>query len=136
MQRRIQCMQRRAAAAACATRGALPADVCSGHAVMAGAAISSNGVLHKPWQHTNGPHCPDCFAFRPVGPSYQPDPPPTTNAFWTLPNPWPLRFEDRDFLGELRKPEGERKIKCEPLLREDAVQVWKQYAQRPDNVHY
>ncbi|KAL4421669.1 hypothetical protein ABPG77_001210 [Micractinium sp. CCAP 211/92] len=46
------------------------------------------------------------------------------------------KFEDRDFLGELHKPEGERKIKCEPLLREEAVQVWKQYAQRPDNVHY
>ncbi|KAL4421244.1 hypothetical protein ABPG75_010535 [Micractinium tetrahymenae] len=46
------------------------------------------------------------------------------------------KFEDSDFLGELRKPEGERKIKCEPLLRDEAVEVWKQYAQRPDNVHY
>ncbi len=59
-----------------------------------------------------------------------------TDPYKSHPNPWAPRFEDRDFLGELRKPEGERKIKCEPLLRDEAVEVWKQYAQRPDNVHY
>ena len=46
------------------------------------------------------------------------------------------RFEDADFLGELKKPEAERTPPCEPLLRGEAVEVWKRYAELPDTVHY
>ena len=46
------------------------------------------------------------------------------------------RFEDADFLGELKKPEAERTPPCVPLLRGEAVEVWKRYAELPDNTHY
>lgn len=39
------------------------------------------------------------------------------------------RFEDRDFLGELNKPPAERRTPCEQLLRDEAIEVWKEYGQ-------
>ncbi|EFN53571.1 hypothetical protein CHLNCDRAFT_13956, partial [Chlorella variabilis] len=36
-------------------------------------------------------------------------------------------FEDADFLGELRKPDDQRAIKCEIVCREEAVGVWRKY---------
>lgn len=46
------------------------------------------------------------------------------------------RFEDSDFLGELQKPEDQRAIKCSKMMQEEAVEVWKQYYDKPDTVHY
>jgi hypothetical protein len=46
------------------------------------------------------------------------------------------RFEDSDFLGQLRLPEDQRDIKCSVLMREEAVEVWRQYAALPNTVHY
>ncbi|KAL4855753.1 Guanine deaminase [Chlorella vulgaris] len=46
------------------------------------------------------------------------------------------KFEDSDFLGQLRLPEDQRDIKCSVLMREEAVEVWRQYAALPNTVHY
>jgi hypothetical protein len=46
------------------------------------------------------------------------------------------RFEDADFMGELHKPEAEREVVCEEMMREEAVVVWRKYAALTDVVHY
>jgi hypothetical protein len=39
-------------------------------------------------------------------------------------------------MGELHKPEAEREVVCEELMREEAVVVWRKYAALTDVVHY
>jgi tRNA(Arg) A34 adenosine deaminase TadA len=39
------------------------------------------------------------------------------------------KFEDADFMGELTKPAAEQGTPCVPLLRDEAVEVWKEYGQ-------
>ncbi len=46
------------------------------------------------------------------------------------------KFEDEDFLAELVKPPAERGLQCELLLRDEAIEVWKEFAAMPDRVHY
>ncbi len=40
-------------------------------------------------------------------------------------------FKDADFLGELRKPNDQRKVQCKQICQEEAVQVWQRYANLP-----
>ncbi len=57
-------------------------------------------------------------------------------SFLSLP---PARFEDSDFLGQLRLPDDQRAIKCEIVCREEAVEVWRQYrvlAEKGQVKHY
>lgn len=51
-------------------------------------------------------------------------------------HPLPARFEDADFLAELQKPHGERKMPCHQMMHAQAVEVWKQFAKMPDRCHY
>ena len=39
-------------------------------------------------------------------------------------------------MGELHKPEEQRQVVCEEMLREEAVAVWRKYAALTDTVHY
>ena len=55
-----------------------------------------------------------------------PCPPALSHTHTHVPPP-PPRFEDSDFLGELRKPDDQRAIKCEIVCREEAVEVWRKY---------
>ena len=45
-------------------------------------------------------------------------------------------FEDDDFMQELKKPLAERNPACVELLRTEAVDVWKQYRDMEDKIHY
>lgn len=45
-------------------------------------------------------------------------------------------FDDADFLAELKKPNEEKLLKSEELLREEANEVWKEFAKMPDKVFY
>ena len=45
-------------------------------------------------------------------------------------------FDDSMIFSELRKPTNARSIKCEQIMREEAVVVWKQYAAKADKVPY
>ncbi len=46
------------------------------------------------------------------------------------------RFEDVDFLSEIRKDSSDRRIKATQTLQDEAVKVWKEYASLSNNVHY
>lgn len=39
------------------------------------------------------------------------------------------RFEDRDFMAELNRAPAERRTACIQLLREEALEVWREYGQ-------
>lgn len=45
-------------------------------------------------------------------------------------------FQDDDIYSEIRKSEKDRKIKHTQILRNEAVEVWKKFAEMPDHVHY
>jgi len=45
-------------------------------------------------------------------------------------------FADIDILSEIRKNPAERRIKFTEKMRPEAVEVWKEFAQMPDHVHY
>ena len=45
-------------------------------------------------------------------------------------------FDDSMIYDQLRKDVGERSIPATQLLREEAVEVWKQYQAKPDKVPY
>lgn len=45
-------------------------------------------------------------------------------------------FDDSMIYAELKKPVSERSIECVQILREDAVEVWKQYKNKADRVPY
>lgn len=45
-------------------------------------------------------------------------------------------FDDVDFLAEVRKEPGDRRIKFIEMLRPEAVEVWKEFAKMPDRAHY
>lgn len=45
-------------------------------------------------------------------------------------------FEDVDFLEEIRKSPADRRIRFTGLMRSEALEVWKEYAQLPDKQHY
>ena len=47
-----------------------------------------------------------------------------------------LRFEDTDFLGELCKKPEDQEMQVVELLRDEAVEVWKEYATFTDVQHY
>ena len=45
-------------------------------------------------------------------------------------------FQDVDILAEIRKDETERRIKFTEVMRPEAVEVWKEFFEMPDHVHY
>jgi guanine deaminase len=45
-------------------------------------------------------------------------------------------FDDSMIYEELRKPVGERSIPCTPMMRAQAVEVWKQYRDKADRIQY
>ena len=45
-------------------------------------------------------------------------------------------FDDQMIYSELRKPSIERSIHAEQILREEALEVWKQYQSMPGRVQY
>ncbi len=45
-------------------------------------------------------------------------------------------FQDVDIYKELKKEAKDRKIKCTEILRDEAVEVWKKFAEMPNHVHY
>jgi len=46
-------------------------------------------------------------------------------------------FDDADFLAELKKtPEERSLVPCTQLMRDEAVDVWKKFADMPDKCHY
>lgn len=45
-------------------------------------------------------------------------------------------FQDVDILVELRKEPKDRRIQFTEAMRPEAVEIWKQFAQMPDHVHY
>jgi hypothetical protein len=45
-------------------------------------------------------------------------------------------FDDDHFDEQLKLPYGEREIKLFPLMRDEAIVVWKKYQDMPDKVHY
>lgn len=45
-------------------------------------------------------------------------------------------FQDIDILDELKKEPQERRIKFTEVMRPEAVEVWKEFAQMPDRAHY
>lgn len=45
-------------------------------------------------------------------------------------------FDDSMIYQELKKPTGERSIHCEQIMQDEAVEVWKKYAQKGDRVQY
>ncbi|MBB3771367.1 tRNA(Arg) A34 adenosine deaminase TadA [Angulomicrobium tetraedrale] len=45
-------------------------------------------------------------------------------------------FDDSLIYAELKKPVGERSIKCEQILQVEAVEVWKKYKNKTDRVPY
>jgi guanine deaminase len=46
------------------------------------------------------------------------------------------KFEDEDFLAELKAPNEARKVQLEQVGRDEAVEVWKKFAVMADKVHY
>ncbi|MCJ2087674.1 nucleoside deaminase [Methylobacterium sp. E-005] len=45
-------------------------------------------------------------------------------------------FDDSMIYGELKKDVGDRSIPTQQMMREEAVEVWKKYAQKADRVPY
>lgn len=45
-------------------------------------------------------------------------------------------FQDEDMYAEFKKDPQNRKIKVTQMLRDDAIAIWKKYAQLTDRVHY
>ncbi len=45
-------------------------------------------------------------------------------------------FDDTMIYGELRKPVHGRSIRCEQIMQEEAVEVWKKYKDKADRVPY
>lgn len=45
-------------------------------------------------------------------------------------------FKDLDYYQELCMPEDKRQIKCIPLMREEALEVWKEFSKMPDRARY
>lgn len=45
-------------------------------------------------------------------------------------------FDDAYFDKQLRLPYHKRDIKCEEMMRAEAVDVWKVYKEMPDKIHY
>ena len=45
-------------------------------------------------------------------------------------------FDDSMIYGELKKPVEDRSIPTQQIMREEAVEVWKKYAQKADRVPY
>jgi guanine deaminase len=45
-------------------------------------------------------------------------------------------FDDSMIYGQLKKPVGERSIPCRQIMRAEAVEIWKQYKNKPDRVPY
>lgn len=46
------------------------------------------------------------------------------------------KFQDVEIYSELKKEPQQRKIKSLPLLREEAVVIWKKFSEMPNPVHY
>lgn len=46
------------------------------------------------------------------------------------------KFDDIDILEEICKDHSQKKIPCRPFMRQEAVEVWKEFAQLPDRPHY
>jgi len=45
-------------------------------------------------------------------------------------------FDDSMIYGEVRKPNAERMIPCQQMMREEAVLVWRKYRNKADRVPY
>jgi tRNA(Arg) A34 adenosine deaminase TadA len=45
-------------------------------------------------------------------------------------------FDDSMIYAELKKPVGERSIPSKQMMRAEAVEVWKKYAEKADRVPY
>ena len=45
-------------------------------------------------------------------------------------------FQDFDMYEDFKKQEGERKIPCKNICREESIAVWKKFSISPDRVHY
>jgi guanine deaminase len=45
-------------------------------------------------------------------------------------------FDDRPFYKEVALPAEKRSLPCKQILRDEAVEVWKQYQAKPDKIHY
>ena len=45
-------------------------------------------------------------------------------------------FDDVDYYEEIKKTVEDRKIKCINLLREEAVEVWKEFSKMEGKAHY
>lgn len=45
-------------------------------------------------------------------------------------------FQDVDIYAEFKKEAKDRKIKCKEILRNEAVVIWKKFAEMPNHVHY
>jgi guanine deaminase len=45
-------------------------------------------------------------------------------------------FTDSDYMAELMKPESDRVVPAYRLMRQEAVEVWKKFAEMPDKCHY
>lgn len=46
------------------------------------------------------------------------------------------KFQDVDILSDIRKEPNDRKIKFTEILRPQAVEVWKEFSEMPQHVHY
>ncbi len=45
-------------------------------------------------------------------------------------------FDDVDFYEEIRKEPKDRRIGSSEILRDEAIEVWKRFADTPDHLHY
>lgn len=45
-------------------------------------------------------------------------------------------FDDRFIYTELALPINKRSIKMNSILREEAIEIWKEYQEKPDKIHY
>ena len=45
-------------------------------------------------------------------------------------------FDDSMIYGELKKPVHDRSIRCEQIMQDEAVEVWKKYKNKADRVPY
>lgn len=45
-------------------------------------------------------------------------------------------FDDSFIYTELTLPVNQRSIKMQGILREEAVEIWKEYQKKPDKIHY
>lgn len=102
-------------------------------------------AIRKACQKLQSPHLEGCVMYT----SAEPCPMCMATAYWarldaiyyaaTIQDALKYgEFEDEDFYKELAKKGKDRKIKCIEMtpLREEAVKVWKTYAQMPDKKHY